>query len=117
MRKQGHGAKGLKDSLASARNELGGVDPILQNCAPAPARLSICVLSRYTINVRLTVEVEGEADGRWLAEIPALPGVMAYGDTREAALAAVKAFALRTIADRAEHCELGTLPDNISFAA
>jgi predicted RNase H-like HicB family nuclease len=64
------------------------------------------------------VELEQEEDGRWLAEVPALPGVMAYGSTRGEALAAVQALALRVLADRLEHGE--TLPDqllNVSFTA
>jgi predicted RNase H-like HicB family nuclease len=46
-----------------------------------------------------------EEDGRWLADIPALPGVTAYGRTRKLATAAVQALALRRIADRLEHGE------------
>lgn len=53
----------------------------------------------------LKVEVEQEADGRFIAEIPDLPGVMAYGQSREEALARVEALALRTLADRLEHGE------------
>ncbi|NBP82147.1 type II toxin-antitoxin system HicB family antitoxin [bacterium] len=51
------------------------------------------------------VEVESEEDGRWIAEIPELPGVMAYGTTRESAIARAEALALRVIADRLEHGE------------
>ncbi len=47
-----------------------------------------------------TVEVDRETDGRWIAEIPDLPGVMVYGSTREEALSRVKALALSVIADR-----------------
>ena len=55
--------------------------------------------------VTLSVEFEQETDGRWIADIPDLPGVMAYGQTREEASARVKALALRVIADRLEHGE------------
>ena len=48
------------------------------------------------------IEVEREVDGRWIAEIPTLPGVMAYGKTKGAAIKAVEALALRVIADRIE---------------
>ena len=51
----------------------------------------------------LNVETEREEDGRWIAEVPALPGVMVYGATREEALAKVEALALRVLADRVEH--------------
>jgi predicted RNase H-like HicB family nuclease len=53
----------------------------------------------------LKIELEQEADGRWLAEIPVLPGVVAYGQTREEAIASVKALALRALADRLDHGE------------
>ena len=53
----------------------------------------------------MRIEVDREEDGRWLTEIPELPGVMAYGKTREEALARVKALALRVMADRLEHGE------------
>ncbi len=55
-----------------------------------------------------TVEVEREADARWIAEVPALPGVLAYGATEEEALASVQALALRVLADRLEHGEAET---------
>ena len=53
----------------------------------------------------LIVETEREADGRWLAEIAVLPGVMSYGTTREAAVASAEALALRVLADKVEHGE------------
>ena len=53
----------------------------------------------------LRIEFEREDDGRWIAEIPLLPGVMAYGATREEARGRVEALALRTLADRLEHGE------------
>lgn len=52
-----------------------------------------------------TVELDREADGRWIGEVPSLPGVLAYGDNRNAALNAVVALALRVVADRIEHGE------------
>ena len=55
--------------------------------------------------MNLQLEVEREDDGCWLAEIPELPGVMAYGQTREEAISRVKALALRVLADRLEHGE------------
>ncbi len=66
----------------------------------------------------LKIELEQEEDGRWIGEIPALPGVMAYGQTKAAALAAVQVLALRTMADRLEHDE--AVPEellNVSFLA
>ncbi len=57
----------------------------------------------------LTVETEQEDDGRWLGEVPELPGVMAYGMTRQEAIARAQALALRSLADRLEHGE--TMPE------
>jgi predicted RNase H-like HicB family nuclease len=53
----------------------------------------------------MIVETEREDDGRWIAEIPELPGVMTYGNTREEAISKAKALALRVMADRLEHGE------------
>jgi predicted RNase H-like HicB family nuclease len=53
----------------------------------------------------MQIEIEEEEDGRWLGEVPELPGVLAYGRTREEAIARVKALALRALADRLEHGE------------
>ncbi len=51
------------------------------------------------------IETEQEEDGRWIAEIPELPGVMVYGKTIEEAILKVQALALRVLADRLEHGE------------
>jgi predicted RNase H-like HicB family nuclease len=67
--------------------------------------------------VILVVEIEAEDDGRWLAEVPQLPGVMCYGDTREDAIARVQALALRVIAERLEHQEAPRELLNVSFRA
>ena len=56
--------------------------------------------------VSMTIEVERETDGRWLAEVLELPGVMLYAPTRDEAIARVKILALRVLADRLEHGEL-----------
>lgn len=53
----------------------------------------------------LKIESEQEEDGRWIAEVPALPGVMAYGKTKSDASAKAKVLALRVIADRVENGE------------
>ena len=53
----------------------------------------------------LVLELVREDDGRWIAEVPALPGVLTYGASREEAAAAVKALALRVLADRLERGE------------
>jgi predicted RNase H-like HicB family nuclease len=53
----------------------------------------------------LSVEVEREDDGRWIAEVTELPGVLAYGQSREEAIERAKALSLRVLADRLEHGE------------
>jgi predicted RNase H-like HicB family nuclease len=65
----------------------------------------------------LKVEFDREVDGRWIADIPALPGVTVYGRTRKQALTAVQALALRVIADRLEHGEALPGEMTVSFAA
>lgn len=60
----------------------------------------------------ISIEVEREDDGRWLAEVPDLPGVLAYGSTPETATAAARALALRVFADRVEHGE--EVPDAVA---
>jgi predicted RNase H-like HicB family nuclease len=57
----------------------------------------------------LKIEVELEDDGRWIAEIVELPGVLAYGSSREEAIERAKALSLRVMADRLEHGE--TIPE------
>jgi len=52
-----------------------------------------------------TVDVDRENDGRWIGEVPELPGVLAYGSSREEAVARTKALAFRVLADRLEHGE------------
>ena len=63
------------------------------------------------------VELEREADGRWLAEVIDLAGVLAYGATRDEALAMAEALALRVIAVRLEHGERAPELDNLFTAA
>ena len=65
----------------------------------------------------LLVEMEQESDGRWIAEIPELPGVMAYGESSADALSKVQALALRVLADRLEHGEASPDLLSISFKA
>jgi predicted RNase H-like HicB family nuclease len=64
-----------------------------------------------------TVECEQEEDGRWLAEVPELAGVLAYGQSSDEAIAKAQALALRVLADRLEHGEGAPEFLNISFAA
>ena len=53
----------------------------------------------------LTIEIEQEEDGRWIAEVPELPGALVYGSTRQEAINRIRALSLRVLADRLEHGE------------
>jgi predicted RNase H-like HicB family nuclease len=75
------------------------------------------VMRKVSTGFSLAIEYHREADGRWLADIEALPGVTAYGRTRKQATVAVQALALRLIADRLEHGEAIPGPMNVSFIA
>jgi predicted RNase H-like HicB family nuclease len=67
--------------------------------------------------MKLRIEFGRETDGRWIAEVTQIPGVLAYGKTRAAALAAVEALALRVIADRIENGEIKPAPASVLFEA
>ena len=64
-----------------------------------------------------TIEHEREEDGRWLAEVPELPGVLAYGASPEEAMSKAEVLALRVLAERLEHGESGPHPISIAIAA
>ncbi len=64
--------------------------------------------------MHFTIEHEQEEDGRWLAEVPELPGVLAYGATAHEAMGKAQALAFRVLAKRLEHNETG--PQSISIA-
>jgi predicted RNase H-like HicB family nuclease len=53
----------------------------------------------------LTINLDREDDGRWIAEVSELPGVLVYGETQDDAIARAKALSLRVLADRIEHGE------------
>jgi predicted RNase H-like HicB family nuclease len=55
--------------------------------------------------MNFTLEIEQEEDGRWICEVSELPGVLAYGQTRDESVSRAKALALRVLADRLEHGE------------
>lgn len=65
------------------------------------------------MTVNLRIETELEDDGRWIAEVPDLPGVMVYGDSRDSAVARAKVLALRVLADRVENGE--AVPQTADF--
>jgi predicted RNase H-like HicB family nuclease len=65
--------------------------------------------------MNFTIEHEQESDGRWLAEVPELPGVLAYGATSQEAMSKAEVLALRVIAERLEHGEGRPFAINISI--
>ena len=67
--------------------------------------------------MNFTIEHEREKDGRWIAEVLQLPGVLAYGATREEAMLKAEALALRVLAERLENRETGPQPISIAIAA
>jgi predicted RNase H-like HicB family nuclease len=67
--------------------------------------------------MKLTIETELEDDGRWIAEIPELPGVLAYGKTQDEAMAKAEALALRVLAEQLDNGEAKPVDISISIAA
>ena len=67
--------------------------------------------------MRFSIQLARETDGRWIAEVPELPGTIVYGTTTDDAVAKVKALALRVVADRLDHGEAGPDLEGVSFAA
>jgi predicted RNase H-like HicB family nuclease len=67
--------------------------------------------------LKFTIEHEREEDGRWLAEVPELPGVLAYGATADEAMTKVEVLALRVLAERLEHNEVRPQSISIGIAA
>ena len=67
--------------------------------------------------MRFAVEIEKGKDGRWIAEIPQIPGAMAYGRTRAQAVSRVEALALRVLAERIEHGETSPLIEKVFSVA
>jgi predicted RNase H-like HicB family nuclease len=67
--------------------------------------------------MNITFETEQETDGRWIAEVPELPGVMAYGASQMEALGKAEALALRVLAERIEHGEAHPMNVSVFVAA
>ena len=67
--------------------------------------------------MNFNIELEREADGRWIAEVPDLPGVLTYGKDRDDAIAHVQALALRVLAERLEHGETAPNLLSVTFKA
>ena len=65
--------------------------------------------------MQLTLTVEREEDGRWIAEVPELPGVLVYGVSESAAMAKAEVLALRVLAERIEHGEAAPVPFSLTL--
>ena len=66
--------------------------------------------------MKLTIRLLKESDGRWIGDVPELPGVTVYGDTADQATTKVKALALRVIAEEIEHGEMRPDSDTLQFS-
>lgn len=87
-----------------------GIDAIIANLVSQPARC-------YSPLVTFKIELEREQDGRWIAEIPDLSGVLCYGANQGEAVAKIQALALRVLAERLEHQEAPGELLNVTFQA
>jgi len=67
--------------------------------------------------MQITLTIDREEDGRWIVEVPELPGVMVYGATQPEAMGKAEVLALRTLADRIEHGEAEPVPISIVLPA
>ena len=87
------------------------LQPVLRLVRPIAPKLSWARYNgtreffKFRMSYRFQIEIEREEDGRWIAEIPNLPGVMAYGKTKQEAVRTVRALALRVLADRIERAK------------
>ena len=103
-----HCTKKLLDRMKIAPQATSDKDSLAQADEPLPAPRS-----RH----EFSIECEREDDGRWIAEIPELPGALAYGNTPEEAMARSEVLALRAIAEQLEHGESGPKAISISIPA
>jgi len=97
--------QGDEDVAAPKTMPKGGQSRHASVAGTQPASLSTPAWVRLMCGLGMRIEIEREEDGRWLAEISDLPGVLAYGETEQSAVSRVKALALRVLADRLEHGE------------
>lgn len=69
------------------------------------------------VHMNFRIEYEREEDGRWLAEVPELPGVLCYGASADEAISRAQVLALRVVAEQIEHSESKPQPISIEIAA
>jgi predicted RNase H-like HicB family nuclease len=113
--------QGPKRDLDAARKKAGSVEQVRgRTCTchacpvrgrlglpamtqPSPIPTAPDMITPLLVAIRNSLEIDREVDGRWIAEAPSLPGVLAYGNTQDEAANAAVALALHTLADRLEH--------------
>lgn len=110
--------QGLVDALEVAP---AGCEPthddLSRDAMAALRRQSFTGVRVLPMSVSLPIELECEDDGRWVAEVPDLPGTLCYGASRDQAIARVQALALRVLAERLEHGEAPAELLDVSFRA
>ena len=94
----GHKAQDDSGGVARFRTPISDIRAGIETCDSGYESFTI-----GSHGMVLTVETELETDGRWIAEVPELPGVLAYGATEDEAAAKAEALALRVLADRLDH--------------
>jgi predicted RNase H-like HicB family nuclease len=105
----------MKCGVASTPNK--AMEPDAKRTRGSSPRRSACAREcGILVVMKFKVEVEREEDGRWIAEVDELPGVLVYGDSVEQAQARAQALALRVLADRLEHGEAAPF-ESVTFAA
>jgi len=99
--------------LGVSRSPRKGAGPWRDSMRHSRMQYCYSVVSR-ALSMNFTLECEQEVDGRWIAEVPELPGVLAYGSTSSDAMSKAEVLALRVIADRLENGE--SEPVSIRFS-
>ena len=89
-----------------------GCEPMMSKSGRGAAVLWL----EYHRGVNLTIELDREEDGRWIAETLELPGVLCYGQTRDEAISNAERLAIEVIADRIAHGELPSSSLGVSFS-
>jgi predicted RNase H-like HicB family nuclease len=108
---------GREEPRASARGVAAEADLRPETRGVRLLQLLVSQTSGTLALVKFLIEIEQEEDGRWIAEVPDLPGVLAYGTSRADAIGRAQALALRVLADRIEHGEAESALLDVSFKA
>ncbi len=82
-----------------------------------PCFFATLIASKKEFTMNFRIELEQEEDGRWIAEVADIPGVLVYGTSRQEAIHKAQALALRVVAERLDLGEVTSMPLTISFLA